>query len=352
MSWCVGHLVGLASPEIYDEKYKTWSFENLPIMPEQWKFSVTASTKKQFDVLKKLMSDDRVDELVCATDAGREGECIFRYVYNLVKCKKPFKRLWVSSMEDVAIREGFENLRSSNEYDNLYEAGLCRAKADWLVGMNGTRLFTVRYGATLNIGRVQTPTLAMIVERDNKVKNFIKEKYYTVDLNCGDFIEKCDSKIAKLSEKYLNQPYNGDLRVKIEKLTEKKDGLSEKLDTINSLDKPFAEQSSKVLEEVADTAQRAINVIENSGDISEKQLDRLTDDLCVSCVDTVNLNADLETAKQMINEMKSRKEKTNTLSKPEKPSVLGQINEIKAEQQKAEKPAPQEQKAKSSDLEM
>lgn len=142
------------------------------------------------------------------------------------------------------------------------------------------------------------------------------------------------------------------LRVKIEKLTEKKDGLSEKLDTLNSLDKPFAEQSSKVLEEVADTAQRAINVIENSGDISEKQLDSLTDDLCVSCVDTVNLNADLETAKQMINEMKSRKEQTNTLSKPEKPSVLGQINEIKAEQQKAEKPAPQEQKAKSSDLEM
>lgn len=235
VSWCVGHLVGLASPEIYDEKYKTWSFENLPIMPEQWKFSVTASTKKQFDVLKKLMSDDRVDELVCATDAGREGECIFRYVYNLVKCKKPFKRLWVSSMEDVAIREGFENLRSSREYDNLYEAGLCRAKADWLVGMNGTRLFTVRYGAPLNIGRVQTPTLAMIVERDNKVKNFVKEKYYTVDLNCGEFTAYSERIDDEAAVKELANACNGNSATVTNVKTEKKTANPPKLYDLTTL---------------------------------------------------------------------------------------------------------------------
>lgn len=172
---------------------------------------------------------------MCATDAGREGECIFRYVYNLVKCKKPFKRLWVSSMEDVAIREGFENLRSSNEYDNLYEAGLCRAKADWLVGMNGTRLFTVRYGATLNIGRVQTPTLAMIVERDNKVKNFIKEKYYTVDLNCGEFIAYSERIDDEEAVKELANACNGNSATVTNVKTEKKTANPPKLYDLTTL---------------------------------------------------------------------------------------------------------------------
>ncbi|MGN0678214.1 MAG: DNA topoisomerase 3 [Oscillospiraceae bacterium] len=235
VSWCVGHLVGLASPEIYDEKYKSWSFDNLPIIPEQWKFSITAATKKQFDILKKLMADDRVDELVCATDAGREGECIFRYVYNLVKCKKPYKRLWVSSMEDVAIREGFENLRSSSEYDNLYEAGLCRAKADWLVGMNGTRLFTVRYGATLNIGRVKTPTLAMIVDRDNKVKNFVKEKYYTVDLNCGEFTAYSEHIDNEAAVKEIVNACNGSSATVTNVKTEKKTANPPKLYDLTTL---------------------------------------------------------------------------------------------------------------------
>lgn len=186
VSWCVGHLVGLATPEAYDEKFKTWSFDTLPIMPQSFKFVVKQATKKQFDVLKKLMSDDTVDEIICATDAGREGECIFRYVYNVAKCKKPFKRLWVSSMEEVAIKDGFDNLRNGKDYDNLYEAGLCRAKADWLVGMNASRLFTLRYDTKLTIGRVQTPTLAMLVDRDYKVKNFVKEKYYTVEIGTVD----------------------------------------------------------------------------------------------------------------------------------------------------------------------
>lgn len=188
VSWCVGHLAALMNPESYDEKYKAWSFETLPIIPETWKFGILPSTKKQFYTLKELMFRSDVDELVCATDAGREGEAIFRYVYNLVGCKKPFKRLWTSSLEESAIRDGFNNLKDGHEYDNLYEAGLCRAKADWLVGMNGTRLFSVRYSSRLNIGRVQTPTLAMIVQRDYEVSNFVKQKYFTVELDCGTFI--------------------------------------------------------------------------------------------------------------------------------------------------------------------
>ncbi len=187
VSWCVGHLVGLASPESYGEQYEKWNFDTLPIIPENYKFVVNASTKKQYDILKNLMSDSRVDELVCATDAGREGECIFRYVYNLAKCKKPFKRLWTSSLEESAIREGFAKLKNSSEYDNLFAAGSCRAKADWLVGMNASRLFSLRYNAHLNIGRVQTPTLAMIAERDNKIKNFVKEKYFTVEIGTDEY---------------------------------------------------------------------------------------------------------------------------------------------------------------------
>ncbi len=187
VSWCVGHLAALVNPESYDEKYKAWSFETLPIIPETWKFGILPSTKKQFYVLKELMFRSDIDEIVCATDAGREGEAIFRYVYNLVGCKKPFKRLWTSSLEESAIRGGFNNLKDGHEYDNLYEAGLCRAKADWLVGMNGTRLFSVRYNSKLNIGRVQTPTLAMIVQRDYEVSNFVKQKYFTVELDCGTF---------------------------------------------------------------------------------------------------------------------------------------------------------------------
>ena len=187
ISWCVGHLVGLSSPEMYDEKYKSWNFETLPIIPEKWLFSINASTKTQFFKLKELISRSDVDELICATDAGREGECIFRFVYNKLGCKKPFKRLWVSSLEESAIKEGFRNLKPGNNYDNLFSAGLARAKADWLVGMNATRLFSVRYNSKLNIGRVQTPTLAMIVQRDYDIKHFIKQKYYTVEIDCGAF---------------------------------------------------------------------------------------------------------------------------------------------------------------------
>ncbi|MGN0592676.1 MAG: DNA topoisomerase 3 [Ruminococcus sp.] len=187
VSWCFGHLVGLSMPSDYCDAWKGWSFETLPMIPEEWKFNVTDSCKAQYNILKKLMNNSSVDEIICATDADREGECIFRYVYNLSGCRKPVKRLWISSLEESAIKDGFSNLKNGGAYDNLYYAGFARAKADWIVGMNGSRLFSVRYGSKLSIGRVQTPTLAMIVKRDYEVKNFVKQKYFTVDLNCGTF---------------------------------------------------------------------------------------------------------------------------------------------------------------------
>lgn len=186
VSWCFGHLVGLKFPDAYSESWAAkWSFAQLPMIPEKWKFQVSQSTKQQFKILKELMTSSDVTEIICATDADREGECIFRYVYDLVKCRKPVKRLWISSLEESAIRDGFDKLKDGSAYDNLYQAGFCRAKADWLVGMNGSRLFSVRYNAHLNTGRVQTPTLAMIVKRDADIANFVKQKYFTVVLDMG-----------------------------------------------------------------------------------------------------------------------------------------------------------------------
>ena len=154
VSWCVGHLVELAPADRYDENYAKWRYGDLPILPALWQYQVSSSTKKQFDVLKKLLNDSQVDTVICATDAGREGELIFRLVYDKAGCKKPIKRLWISSLEDTAIQKGFENLKDGTEYENLYQAALCRAKADWIVGINATRLFSVLCGQTLNIGRV------------------------------------------------------------------------------------------------------------------------------------------------------------------------------------------------------
>lgn len=183
VSWCVGHLVELAQPESYEEAWKKWSYESLPIIPQEWQHEVKSDTKAQYQILKKLMHDDRVDAVVCATDAGREGELIFRLTYNMAGCRKPMKRLWISSMEESAIRDGFHNLRPGSDYDNLYHSALCRQEADWLVGINGTRLFTVLYGGkALKVGRVQTPTLAMLVDREAKIMNFKKEAYYVAHI--------------------------------------------------------------------------------------------------------------------------------------------------------------------------
>lgn len=188
VSWCFGHLVGLYYPNDYGEQWSgIWSFSHLPMLPKQWKFKVSDSCKEQFNILKKLLNDSNIDEVICATDADREGECIFRYVYNLSGTRKPVKRLWVSSLEEKSIKDGLAKMKNGSSYDNLYYAGFSRAKADWLVGMNGSRLFSIRYKNKLSIGRVQTPTLAMIVQRDEDVKNFVKQKYFTADLNLRGF---------------------------------------------------------------------------------------------------------------------------------------------------------------------
>lgn len=199
VSWCVGHLIGLAAADAYDARYSKWCYEDLPIIPEEWKYTVAPDKKDQYEVLVSLMNRPDVESLVCATDAGREGELIFRLVYDHAGCTKPFERLWISSMEDSAIREGFENLRPGAEYDLLYEAALCRAKADWLVGISGTRLFSTLYRKTLNIGRVMTPTLALVVDRETAISDFKKEKFYTVVLDCGKFTaasERCENRKA------------------------------------------------------------------------------------------------------------------------------------------------------------
>ena len=182
VSWCVGHLVELAPPNIYDAKYVKWSIADLPILPQKWQYLVSASTKKQFGVLQKLMHRPDVDSIVCATDAGREGELIFRLVYQQAQCKKPFSRLWLSSMEENAIREGVAHLKPSTEYDALYNAALCRERADWMVGINASRLFSCLYGQPLAVGRVMTPVLAMTVVREAAIAAFVPEKFYTVDL--------------------------------------------------------------------------------------------------------------------------------------------------------------------------
>lgn len=182
VSWCVGLLVGLADASSYDERFAKWRYSDLPIVPDEWLFEVPKDKQKQFKVLRDLMRDKRVTELVCATDAGREGELIFRLVYKKAGCTKPFKRLWISSLEDSAIREGFAHLRDSGDYDRLYEAALARSKADWIVGINGTRLFSTLYHKKLVVGRVQTPTLAMLVEREGKISTFHKEKYFNVHI--------------------------------------------------------------------------------------------------------------------------------------------------------------------------
>ena len=191
VSWCIGHLVSFAEAGQYDEKYCKWRYEDLPILPQSWQFIVPDEKKQQFEVLRALLNRPDVDSVTAATDAGREGELIFRFVYQMAGCTKPVKRLWISSMEDAAIREGFANLRPDSDYDALYQSALCRAKADWLVGINATRLFSVLYHKTLTVGRVQTPTLKMLVDRDAKILRFQKEKYYTVSIQSGSL--KADS---------------------------------------------------------------------------------------------------------------------------------------------------------------
>ena len=209
ISWCVGHLVELAPPGAYDPRLERWDRADLPILPERWQYLVSSSTKKQFDVLCKLMHRADVDRIVCATDAGREGELIFRLVYHQCGCRKPVSRLWISSMEDAAIRAGFENLKPSTEYDSLYKAALCRERADWLVGINATRLFSCLHGVTLNVGRVMTPTLAMTVEREAAIAAFHPEPFYTIFLQMEGYMAS--------SERFKDKTQAEDLLAKCRK---------------------------------------------------------------------------------------------------------------------------------------
>lgn len=187
ISWCIGHLVTFCDASEYDERYRKWRYEDLPIIPDKWKKKVLEGTKKQFQILKKLMNSKDVESIICATDAGREGELIFRLVYEQTGCKKTIKRLWISSMEEAAIKKGFASLKDGSCYEDLYQSALCRAKADWLVGINASRLFSVLYNQNLKVGRVQTPTLAMIVDRNQRIKEFKKEKYFVTHLKVGKF---------------------------------------------------------------------------------------------------------------------------------------------------------------------
>ena len=185
VSWCIGHLVSFADAGRYDERFKKWRYEDLPIIPEPWQYIIPDEKKQQFETIRELANRPDVESLVCATDAGREGELIFRFVYQMAGCQKPFSRLWISSMEDSAIRAGFQNLKPGADYDALYQSALCRSKADWLIGINATRLFSVLYHRTLTVGRVQTPTLKMLADRDEAITHFQKEKYHIVHISAG-----------------------------------------------------------------------------------------------------------------------------------------------------------------------
>ena len=197
VSWCVGHLIRMSNPESYDEKYRKWDMADLPIFPDNYKYEISKYTKKQYGVLRKFLTDKKVTQVINACDAAREGELIFRLVYNQAGCKKPIKRLWISSMEDKAIKEGFNSLKDGREYENLYRSALARGQADWLVGMNLSRYYSCLHSNNYSVGRVQTPTLAMVVDRDKSIRNFVKEKYFTVQIKAQDI----DLETSRIDEK-------------------------------------------------------------------------------------------------------------------------------------------------------
>jgi len=209
ISWCVGHLLGLAEPQAYDEKYAKWRYEDLPIAPNEWKYTATASTKKQLKILVDLMKSKDITTIINACDAGREGELIFRLVYEHAKCNKPIKRLWISSMEESAISDGFSNLKDGADYDSLFHSAKCRQQADWLVGMNYSRLFSVLYNAQLRVGRVQTPTLAMILEREDRISSFVKEPFYVVEATNGELKAEREKLQDKATAETISNDCNG-----------------------------------------------------------------------------------------------------------------------------------------------
>lgn len=235
VSWCLGHLAEYAQPEEYDPKYEKWQFDDLPILPEAWKLKVSKDKKKQFEVIKTLMNRSDVEYLVNGCDAGREGELIFQRVYVLAGCRKPVKRLWISSMEDAAIQKGFQTMKSEEEYKNLYMAAVCRAQADWLIGMNGTRAYTTRYFKRLVVGRVQTPTLAMLAERQERIEHFQKEAFYKVALTDGKLTVVSENIANEEAAELLAALCNGSTAVVTQMKKERKKSFPPKLYDLTSL---------------------------------------------------------------------------------------------------------------------
>lgn len=235
VSWCLGHLAEYAQPEEYDPKYEKWQFDDLPILPETWKLKVSKDKKKQFEVIKTLMNRSDVEYLVNGCDAGREGELIFQRVYVLAGCRKPVKRLWISSMEDAAIQKGFQTMKSEEEYKNLCMAAVCRAQADWLIGMNGTRAYTTRYFKRLVVGRVQTPTLAMLAERQERIEHFQKEAFYKVALTDGKLTVVSENIANEEAAELLAALCNGSTAVVTQMKKERKKSFPPKLYDLTSL---------------------------------------------------------------------------------------------------------------------
>jgi len=256
VSWCIGHLVGLVEAPKYDGRYSKWQRDDLPIIPKTWKYSVFDNKKMQFNILKKLMNQSDVESIICATDAGREGELIFRLVYDEAQCNKPFFRLWISSMEESAIKKGFENLQDGNKFDPLYESALCRAKADWLIGINATRLYSTIHGKTLNVGRVQSPTLAMVVDRQQKIQGFIKEKYYMVRLKF-DGIEAISGQLnsQEKAEQIKNACQNKQAKC-VSLITERKTTAPPKLFDLTSLQRESNRLFELTAKQTLDSAQK------------------------------------------------------------------------------------------------
>ena len=256
ISWCIGHLVAPAPPEEYDDRYRRWDILDLPIVPDVWKYQVLKGTAKQFNTLKRLMSRRDVTEIICATDAGREGEHIFRLVYNEAGCNKPFKRLWISSLEEQSIRDGFNSLHDGHEFDNLYYAALARSKADWLIGINATRLYSLKNDQTLNIGRVQTPVLNMLVRREQDIRDFVPKLYYTVELDLGAFTATTDKIVEKMNAESIMLSCNNRTAVVTDIVTETKSTAPPKLYDLTTLQREANKSYGYTAQFTLDTAQK------------------------------------------------------------------------------------------------
>ena len=314
VSWCFGHLAEYVSPDAYDEKFNQWRYEDLPIIPKDWKVTVSEDKKDQFYILKRLLNSPEIEYVVNACDAGREGELIFKHVYDLSGSKKPVKRLWISSLEDSAILDGMQHLRSAEEYSHLAEAAVCRSQADWLVGMNATRAYTTKYFKKLTVGRVQTPTLAMLVERAGQISNFQKEKYFNVELDC-DGIPAIRQKIFDLNEaKQLRKRCQGSEAVVTAVNETEKKVKSPKLYDLTTLQREANRIYGMTAKQTLDTAQ------------SLYELKLIT----YPRTDSQYLTEDMEqTARNVIHQIHEKYQLTGPFDQPEQPDVKKVMNNSK-----------------------